>query len=84
MYILLRFFLRVDGVIVRILDTRFYHEFSRNFIVREFSFLESTYDELTRKNPFVVKDPKIMADPNQLLPMLNTKSKQMDRIEITK
>jgi len=35
-YILLRFFLRVDGVKVRIFDTRIFHEFGTDFVHREF------------------------------------------------
>lgn len=35
-YILLRYFLRVDGVRVRIYDTRIFHEFGTNNIHREF------------------------------------------------
>ena len=35
-YILLRFYLRVDGVKVRIFDTRIFHEFGKDFIHREF------------------------------------------------
>ena len=35
-YILLRYFLRVDGVLVRSLDTRVFHEFKTDYIHREF------------------------------------------------
>lgn len=35
-YILLRYYLRVDEVLVRIYDTRIYHEFGTNHIIREF------------------------------------------------
>jgi len=35
-YVLLRFFLRVDGVQVRIFDTRIFHEFGTDYIHREF------------------------------------------------
>ena len=43
-YVLLRFYLRVDGVQVRIFDTRIFHEFGQDYIHREFQFCESTYD----------------------------------------
>jgi type 2A phosphatase activator TIP41 len=43
-YILLRFYLRVDGVCVRIFDTRIFHQFGTEFVHREFQFRESTYD----------------------------------------
>ena len=45
-YVLLRYFLRVDGVIVRILDTRIFHAFGEGFIRREFQYRQNTYDEL--------------------------------------
>ena len=48
-YILLRFFLRVDGAIVRIYDTRIFHEFGTNYIHREFQHKESSWDELRAK-----------------------------------
>lgn len=35
-YVLLRYYLRVDEVLVRIFDTRIFHSFNTNFIVREF------------------------------------------------
>ena len=35
-YILLRYYLRVDGVRVRVFDTRIFHEFGSDFIHREF------------------------------------------------
>lgn len=50
-YILLRFYLRVDGVQVRIMDTRVFHEFGQDYIHREFQLCENTYDEL-RKQQF--------------------------------
>ena len=45
-YVLLRYYLRVDGVRVRIFDTRIFHEFGTDFIHREFQYRESTFDEL--------------------------------------
>ena len=45
-FVLLRFYLRVDGVRVRLIDTRIYHEFGSNEILREFKHLESDFDML--------------------------------------
>ncbi len=36
---LLRNYIRVDDVIVRIYDTRIYHEFKDNFMIREFQVI---------------------------------------------
>ena len=49
-YALVRYYLRVDGVVVRILDTRIFHDFSTNYIIREFWHKESTYAELREKH----------------------------------
>ncbi len=45
-FLLLRFFLRVDGVLIRINDTRLYHEAGNNHMLREFSTRESQMSDL--------------------------------------
>ena len=45
-YALLRLYLRVDHVIVRIYDTRIFHSYDTKYILREFQAKESTYEEL--------------------------------------
>ncbi|XP_040908120.1 TIP41-like protein isoform X2 [Toxotes jaculatrix] len=45
-FLLLRFFLRVDGVLIRINDTRLHHEAGKNYMLREFSTRESKIAEL--------------------------------------
>ena len=45
-YILLRSYVRVDGVMVRILDTRLFHDFQTCHILREFTHREGSFDEL--------------------------------------
>jgi type 2A phosphatase activator TIP41 len=42
-FVLIRSYVRIDHVSVRILDTRIFHEFNNDFILRDFSHLESTY-----------------------------------------
>jgi len=41
--VLLRYFLRVDGVIFRIYDTRIFHEFHKDYLIREFQQKEGEY-----------------------------------------
>lgn len=48
-YVLLRFYLRVDGVIVRIYDTRIFHKFGSDHIHREFMHKENTWQDLKGK-----------------------------------
>jgi type 2A phosphatase activator TIP41 len=35
-YVLHRYYLRVDEVLVRVMDTRLFHSYDTNFIIREF------------------------------------------------
>ena len=46
---LLRSYLRVDNVIVRIIDTRIFHSFGDNYILREFLVRENTVEDLQQK-----------------------------------
>ena len=43
-FILLRSYVRIDAVVVRILDTRVFHAFGSNSIIRDFCHLESSYE----------------------------------------
>ncbi|KAJ2351130.1 Tap42 interacting protein [Coemansia erecta] len=54
-FALMRFFLRVDGVLFRIYDTRLYHRFGSDSIVREFSSREMPFDDV--KNLLPKKKP---------------------------
>jgi type 2A phosphatase activator TIP41 len=46
LFALLRFYLRVDHVLVRICDTRIFSDFKENSILREFQVKEASYEEL--------------------------------------
>ena len=45
-FILLRFYLRVDKTLVRVHDTRIYHEVENDFLIREYSEREEKMDKL--------------------------------------
>ena len=51
--ILCRYWLRVDNVIIRINDTRIYHEFGKDHILRHYQEKESKWNELTKKYPMI-------------------------------
>jgi len=58
-FILLRFYLRVDGVLVRVNDTRLYHEADQQFLLREYTSRQSRTEDLkvpqaTINNPNVI------------------------------
>jgi type 2A phosphatase activator TIP41 len=46
---LLRSYLRVDNVLVRIIDTRIFHSFGDNYIFRDFQVKENSFEELYSK-----------------------------------
>ena len=45
-FILQRFYLRVDQTLIRVYDTRIYFEAENNFLLREYSEREQTFDKL--------------------------------------
>lgn len=49
-YVLLNHFLRVDQVIFKSSATRYYHEFSTNFIVREQRSSEDSFESIHEVN----------------------------------
>jgi len=75
-FALSRFFLRVDGVIFRLFDVRFYVDLETNQITREIKAKEMSYDVLkSRLPPENPHDLTPLTDPNfvsQALQMLKT------------
>lgn len=45
-FILLRFFLRVDNVMIKMNDTRFHYEIENNYILKEFTSREAKIEQL--------------------------------------
>lgn len=45
-FILLRYFLRIDNVMLRINDTRIYHELGKNYLLREFTSREAKVQDI--------------------------------------
>lgn len=45
-FILLRYFLRVDGVMLKLNDTRMYHDFTTDYILREYTSREGKFSDL--------------------------------------
>lgn len=69
--VLSRFFLRLDGVVVRLRDTRVYVEFKEARVVRQYTAKEGEYAELAevlRKGRENV--PEAFRDPAKLAPLL--------------
>uniref|UniRef100_A0A1B6C2K4 TIP41-like protein n=1 Tax=Clastoptera arizonana TaxID=38151 RepID=A0A1B6C2K4_9HEMI len=74
-FILLRFFLRVDGVLLKINDTRFYHDFTTDFILREYTSREGKVCELEIPIP-------AMTDPNICSPMVPVVYSKYEKLSI--
>ncbi|PWA00769.1 hypothetical protein BB558_003202 [Smittium angustum] len=55
-FILMRFFLRVDGVSVRIWDTRIYCSFENNLLIREITRKQSTFSDIANRIVRLDKD----------------------------
>lgn len=59
-FILARFFLRVDGVLVRIFDTRYFHRFGTSVVVRETVTREGNLATTLRDvHPSILRDPDL-------------------------
>ncbi|KAH3728632.1 TIP41-like protein [Dreissena polymorpha] len=72
-FILLRQYMRVDSVIVRVLDTRLYHEAKNNYILREHTCKDSKIDDL--KAPI-----NVICDPNEVAQILPVRNELFEKI----
>lgn len=77
-YILARFFLRIDGVIFRVYDTRYYHEYNTNYVVREQVHREDEYEKVVRGEP----DISFVRDSDLVAQKLRTVSRQVEEIRM--
>ncbi|KAK2151880.1 hypothetical protein LSH36_347g00017 [Paralvinella palmiformis] len=60
-FILQRFFMRVDKVLVRINDTRVYHEAGTDYILREYTSKQNRVEDL-KVPPEYITDPNLLSD----------------------
>ena len=80
-FVLLRSYIRVDHVLVRILDTRIYHEFGSNMIIRDFQHKENTYTQLKSKGFQFGSDWSLsQTQSDEIYGFLDTKAKHNDVI----
>ncbi|KAF2746324.1 TIP41-domain-containing protein [Sporormia fimetaria CBS 119925] len=83
MLLLSRFFMRLDGVLFRIRDTRVYVEFETGEVIREYTAREEKYDTVRKAVPGSPEDVlAIMRDPNQLFAYVPIVEKSLDRAVI--
>ncbi|KAG8437758.1 hypothetical protein GDO86_008458 [Hymenochirus boettgeri] len=68
-FLLLRFFLRVDGVLIRMHDTRLYYEADKTYMLREYTSRESKISALSHVPPPLYTEPNEIC---QYLPVTQT------------
>ncbi|XP_037023345.1 TIP41-like protein isoform X2 [Artibeus jamaicensis] len=73
-FLLLRFFLRIDGVLIRMNDTRLYHEADKTYMLREYTSRESKVANLTHVPPAFFTEPNEVA---QYLPIKEAVSEKL-------
>lgn len=66
-FLLLRFFLRVDGVLIRMNDTRLYYESDKMYMLREYTSRESKISNLSHVPPPLFTEPN---EISQYLPVM--------------
>lgn len=76
-YILCRYFLRVDQVFVRYFDTRIYHEFGQDYLLREQSNHESNIVDLELPNDSA---QALLINPQNLFQYVPIKHLKTDKI----
>lgn len=81
--LLARFFLRLDGVIIRIRDTRIYVEHSTNKVIRQYTAKEEKYDVVAEKLKSMRENvPEAFRDANKLAQLLPTIEDTTDVFEV--
>ncbi|XP_014209210.1 TIP41-like protein [Copidosoma floridanum] len=63
-YILLRYFLRIDNVMLRVNETRIYHDLRKSYLLREFTSREAKVQQLKHIHP------AIFTLENEIAPLL--------------
>ncbi len=74
LFCLLRFYLRVDNTLLRVIDTRIYHEFGASHFVREYTEREERMDKVS-------VPPAVWKDPNEIVSHLPLKKEVVERLE---
>lgn len=62
LFVLARFFLRVDAVLVRVIDARYFHRYGTNTLVKETTYQHCRYTDLpTSLHPSMLTNPDLVA-----------------------
>ncbi|CAM9350179.1 unnamed protein product [Laminaria digitata] len=71
-YVLLRYWLRVDGVVMKVIDTRYFHKFGERSVYRERTQHCATFASLQERG--LSTDPSVYSDADAALPVLELSS----------
>lgn len=72
-YVLQRFFMRVDHVLIRINDTRFHYEKGNDYILREYTHREAKVAQLKHVPPALFTSPNEVAEHVPVVSKINEK-----------
>lgn len=75
-FILLRYFLRIDNVMLRVNDTRIFHEFGKNYLLREYTSREAKVENIR-------VSPVLFVEPSEIAPHLPITGSRYDKLIIT-
>ncbi|KAH8889544.1 TIP41-domain-containing protein [Thozetella sp. PMI_491] len=86
MLLLCRLFMRIDGVVVRVRDTRLYVDFATDFVIREYTAKEDGFDNVKRALLMsgLVPDAITVAmkDSNQVANLLPTVEHELESVSL--
>eukprot|EP01089_Gocevia_fonbrunei_P011308 TRINITY_DN24518_c0_g1_i1.p1 TRINITY_DN24518_c0_g1~~TRINITY_DN24518_c0_g1_i1.p1 ORF type:complete len:273 (+),score=62.67 TRINITY_DN24518_c0_g1_i1:18-836(+) len=82
-YCLMQFWLRVDDVLFKNHDTRFYHAFGTDYVLREKQLREDNYETL-KSNGKLPSDPSKLAQANLIVPLLTIINTTSEKISLKK
>eukprot|EP00164_Ancoracysta_twista_P002606 GFYU01003467.1.p1 GENE.GFYU01003467.1~~GFYU01003467.1.p1 ORF type:complete len:267 (+),score=78.37 GFYU01003467.1:152-952(+) len=74
-FCLMRFGLRVDGVLFRVVDTRIFAEYGKDYVIREYQFREGKFQDLD------VPDLQLK-DPQELIELLDITERRLEKIYV--
>ncbi|VDI22304.1 type 2A phosphatase activator TIP41 [Mytilus galloprovincialis] len=72
-FILLRLFMRVDGVMIRVNETRIYHEIDQDYILREYSSRDNQIKDLK-------VSPHLLTEPNEIVKHLTIRKEEFHKL----
>ncbi|KAL8869144.1 MAG: hypothetical protein Q9174_004486 [Haloplaca sp. 1 TL-2023] len=79
--LLCRFFMRLDGVLIRIRDTRVYIDFATGEVIREYLAREEKYEVVRQKLAMQGRDvPAELREPNNVIDLLPIVDGSLDRV----